>query len=261
MRLSEWQRQMEAYLLDDRTEPNAALRASLVGSSALSVDEGLAIYHNAYRARLVQALAEDYPAVSARLGEAFEGMARDYLRVCPSRHYSLRWLGERLPAFIEQRGDQALAELARLEWAFTLAFDAAQGEPLTLADMAAMPANDWPGLRVHLQPSVQWLGCRYNSVEAWRSHKEGSGLPGSRTLDEINHCLIWRQGLISRYRSLEEGEAEALKGMAVDGLCFAELCTVLSERNENAALQAAVWLKRWVGEGLLARVSDRADDR
>ncbi|MCZ3030502.1 hypothetical protein NYY88_19540, partial [Acinetobacter baumannii] len=86
----------------------------------------------------------------------------------PSAHYSLRWLGERFPAFIVEHlvAEQSapLAELARLEWAFTLAFDAPQGEPLALADMAQLAPEDWPGLQVNLAPSVQQMLCHFNTV-------------------------------------------------------------------------------------------------
>lgn len=261
MRLNDWQRELEAYLLGEQPIPVAALLASLRGSPALSAEDGLAIYHNAYRARLLDTLRDDYPALHRWLGDdEFERLAQAYLRAHPSQHYSLRWLGARLPDFLEGHPIAAqsapLAELARLEWAFTLAFDAADGTPLTLEAMASLPPAEWPSLRVRLLPSVQWLPCRHNSLALWRAAKaEGEDLPPNQPLEQEEVCLIWRQGLISRYRSLGVAEAGALHGMCRQDWTFAELCSELAAHSDAAPLQAASWLKQWIAEGLLERSS------
>lgn len=86
MRLNEWQREVERYLLGNQSTPDAALAASLLGSAALSAEQGLAIYHNAYRARLLEALQGDYAAIHAWLGDDdFERLGRDYLDAHPRR--------------------------------------------------------------------------------------------------------------------------------------------------------------------------------
>lgn len=258
MRLNDWQRELEAYLLGQDATANPALRTSLLGSPALSAEQGLAIYHNAYRARLLEALRGGYHAVHGWLGdEQFDALAGAYIEAHPSQHFSLRWLGARLASFIEgylvAEQSAPLSELARLEWAFSLAFDTPAGDPLSLQQMASLPAADWPTLQVRLLPSVQWQSCRYNSVAVWRALKDGTAFPGSTRLEQPQVCLIWRQGLISQYRSLEPGEAAALHGMAVAGWSFAELCAQLSELGDNAPLQAATWLRQWLSDGLLQR--------
>ncbi|WP_439886886.1 HvfC/BufC family peptide modification chaperone [Pseudomonas sp. MBLB4123] len=258
MRLNDWQRQLENYLLGGDPQPDPALCASLRGSEALAVEQGLAIYHNAYRARLLEALRGDYGALHGWLGdEEFDALALAYVDAHPSRHFSLRWLGERLGDFIDGYLVPAqaapLGELARLEWAFTLAFDAPAGQPLTLEQMAGLAPQEWPALQVRLLPSVQWQACRFNSLAIWRAHKEQAAFPGSSELPQALVCLIWRQGLISRYRSLEPAEAAALHGMAVAGWSFAELCERLGELGDQAPLQAASWLRQWLHEGLLQR--------
>lgn len=258
MRLSEWQQAVEAYLLGGQACPPAELRASLIGSPALDVDQGLAIYHNAYRARLQETLRGDYPALHHWLGDdEFAALAAAYLDAHPSRHFSLRWLGEALPGFIEghlvPQQSAPLAELARLEWAFTLAFDAPDGHPLSLQTMAELPAEDWPALRVGLLPSVQWQACRHNSLAIWRALKAEAEFPGSAPLPQAEVCLVWRQARISRFRCLSAAEAEALDGMARQGWNFAELCGQLSLLGDGAAPQAAAWLKQWLSDGLLAR--------
>ena len=259
MRLSDWQAQVQAYLLSPDAQPNPALQASLLGSAALSAEQGLAIYHNAYRARLLEALRGDFPAVHGWLGDdEFDTLALSYLDAHPSQHFSLRWLGAQLSAFIDGYLIPAqaapLSELAQLEWAFTLAFDAPEGQPLSLTQVAELPAEAWPTLQARLLPSVQWLECRHNSLAIWRACKEQGDFPGSQPLAEAQTCVIWRDQLITRYRSLAVDEAAALQGMAVQGWCFAELCGELAHLGEQAPVQAVSWLRQWLADGLLQRV-------
>lgn len=260
MRLSDWQHAIEHYLLGESPVAGPDLRSSLLGSQALDVDQGLAVYHNAYRARLLEALRGDYPAVHGWMGDdEFDALALAYLNAHPSRHYSLRWLGAELADFIDGHliPSQAasLSELARLEWAFTLAFDAPGGEPLAVQHVNSLAAEEWPALQVSLLPSVQWQVCRHNSLAIWKAIKEQDTFPGSEVLAEEEVCLIWRDGLITRYRTLPGAEAMALQGMAREGWCFAELCLQLSERVDNAPLQAVTWLRQWLNDGMLQRVA------
>jgi len=258
MRLNDWQLAVEDYLLGADAQPNTALQASLIGSPTLSVEQGLAIYHHAYRARLLGVMLEDFPAVRYWLGdEEFAAWVQAYLDAYPSRHFSLRWLGERFAEFLQQQlnpeHSAPLVELANLEWAFTLAFDALPGEPLSLEQMAQLPASEWPGLQVQLLPCVQRLQLHYNSVALWQAAKAEGEFPPSVRLAQPTLCLLWRHQLISQYRSFASDEASALLGMCDAGWTFAELCEQLAEHDEQAPLKAAGWLKLWLSEGLLLR--------
>lgn len=255
MRLNDWQRELENYLLNDDPQAMQALLPELRDGPTLSGAGGLGIYHNAYRARLLETLRGDYPTVHSWLGDAeFDALMRAYLHAHPPRHFSLRWLGEQLPAFIERHlvavQAEPLAELARLEWAFTLAFDAADGEPLSLQQIAALPAEHWPLLQVRGHPSLQCLPCRHNSLALWRAVKAGSDFPGSQPLAAEELCLVWRQDLVCRYRALASDEASALQRMLA-GASFAELCASLVAHGEQAPALAAGWLKQWLQDGLL----------
>ena len=255
MRLNDWQRELEHYLLGDDPQAMHALLPELQDGPTLSGARGLAIYHHAYRARLLETLRGDYAAVHAWLGDdEFDALMHAYLRAHPPRHYSLRWLGEQLPDFIEQHlvAEQAapLAELARLEWAFTLAFDAADTEALSLEQVAALPAEHWPTLQFAAHPSLQRLPCRYNSVALWRAMKDGDEFPGSQPLATEEWCLVWRQALVCRYRALAAAEGAALQCL-LGGASFAELCASLASHGEQAPALAAGWLKQWLQDGLL----------
>lgn len=259
MRLNDWQRAFEKYLSGEHSTANPALIASLTGGLTLDVNTGLAIYHNAYRARLLEVLQGDYPAIWQWLGDdEFEQLATAYIRQFPSRHYSLRWFGEGFEVFIREhlvaKQSAPLAELAALEWAFTLAFDAPSGTPLTVQDMMVLAQEDWSTLRVSPSPSLRWLECAFNSVALWRAGKNEIPFPGSKALGEPHIVVISRTELVCHYRSLETAEANALKGMFERGLNFGELCCVLSASyGEGAPVQAVIWLKQWIHDGWLER--------
>lgn len=260
MRLKEWQLVFESFLLDDDATANPVLGKSLIGGPTLDVGTGLAIYHNAYKARLVEVLRNDFVAILHWMGDdEFDRLASSYIRHSPPGHYSLRWLGKGFEGFIREHlvpeQSAPLAELASLEWAFTLAFDAPAGQPLTLQSMATLAPEEWPELRVKPTPSLQWLECRFNSLSLWRSVKEESDFPDSTVLEIPQACLIWRCELICHYRSLDPAEATALNGLLAGGWNFSELCTQLAViYGEGAPLQAVTWLKQWVQDGLLERL-------
>ncbi|KRA07734.1 HvfC/BufC N-terminal domain-containing protein [Pseudomonas sp. Root569] len=259
MRLIDWQLAFEQHLLSETSIANSGFAATLLGGPTLDVDTGLAIYHNAYLSRLQEVLRHDFGAIWYWLGDdEFALLTQAYIRRYPSAHYSLRWLGERFAVFILEHlvAEQSapLAEMARLEWAFTLAFDAPQGAPLTLNDMAQLAPEDWPALQVTPAPSVQQLLCRFNTVAIWRASKEQLDFPGSQALNLAQICLVWRHENVCHYRSLEPEEACALAGMVTTGWSFSELCAQLAVTyEEGAPLQAATWLKQWIQDGLLER--------
>ncbi|MGE1151912.1 DNA-binding domain-containing protein [Pseudomonas sp. ICMP 460] len=259
MRLTDWQLAFEQHVLSETPVVNSSFAATLLGGPTLDVATGLAIYHNAYVSRLQEVLQHDFGAMWYWLGDdEFALLAQAYVRRYPSAHYSLRWFGEQFPAFIVEHlvAEQSapLAELARLEWAFTLAFDAPQGQPLSLDDMAQLPPEDWPGLQATLAPSVQQRRCQFNSVAIWRASKDESDFPNSHALELAQICLVWRHQNVCHYRSLEPLEACALAGMVTTGWTFSELCEqLLVTYGEGAPLQAVTWLKQWVQDGLLER--------
>ncbi|MGH8595413.1 MAG: HvfC/BufC family peptide modification chaperone, partial [Gammaproteobacteria bacterium] len=132
-------------------------------------DVGVEVYCEGYTARLVEALASDYPQLSGWLGpEQFADLARSYLHAHPSRNPSLRWLGAEFPAFISN--EQALphsafcAEIARFEWALTEVFDAADARPLEIAALKFHAPEQWPRLLLVFLPALRILYLDWNSV-------------------------------------------------------------------------------------------------
>lgn len=248
------------------TDLQAAVQAHLLTGDAaakkLLTDrptQRLAIYTFAYRARLRDALAEDFPALAAELGlRRFDRLAQAYFAAHPSRHYSIREIGRALPNFLRDYAPQRphLSEVAQFEWAQLQAFDAADCAPVTLDEFATVPPGAWPRLSLRLAPSVQSLAFVTSAVERARALRSGETAPTLRRYRKARHCLIWRQGLEVFFRPLEAPEATALATVA-DGARFDALCETLCAQLDAPSVPAyaVALLKRWAQDGLIENLS------
>jgi hypothetical protein len=249
-------RALQAAFTRRLLDGDSSVAEHIAATDGPSVARRLDVYANAYHARLVEALATDYEALEKMLGEqAFAQLCRDYVAAHPSRHASLRWLGEQLPTFLTQTCTEQpdLAELARFEWSMAAAFDAPDTLIAGIEDAGRLPPEAWPTLRLTLHPSVHRLELDWNTLARWRACKDGNAIPPAEHLPESGTCLIWREGLTTRYRSLEADEAMALEA-AASGAGFGEICARLARLvgdQEATALRAAGLLKGWLGAGLI----------
>jgi len=234
-----------------------AIVPAIVDSGELSARDRLSIYVYGYKARLGEALGTDYKAIKGLLGDdEFERMASMYIDAWPSRHYSLRWFGQHLAEFLEDTLDESqgfLVELARLEWAFVMSFDAADHAVVSEAEVAAIPPGDWPGLRLSLSPSLNCGRYSWNVLELWKLGRDEGDTVEPIRLEAPASILIWRQALKTRYRSLQPAEAAGLL-CVMQGGDFSDLCTELAgfHAEPEVALAAASLLKTWINEGLVS---------
>jgi hypothetical protein len=127
--------------------------------------ERLEIYNRQYWFRVLSCLSEDFPGVGAVLGEKkFDRLSEAYLADCPSRSFTLRNLGSRLPAWIEKhpsfvRPHARLAlDMARLEWAEIVAFDGPQETPLQPQDLVEGFDSR---MKLPVQPCITLLELHY----------------------------------------------------------------------------------------------------
>lgn len=207
----------------------------------------LRIYADAYRLRLVEVLGNDFPATRAALGDnGFSAMAERYLQAHPSMQPSVRHVGSAFADWLEKQADAptGLHELARFEWLQAAAFDAVDASTLGIDDVASLPAEAWPTLRLRLHPATHLLDTTRIAI--------AGGVPTLADGDSPARWLLWRDadGDV-RWRRLEADEAEALRAIERDA-GFGEACERLSAMHEDGALRAASLLKRWLADGLLA---------
>jgi hypothetical protein len=131
----------------------------------LTALERFQIYNRMYWFRLIECFHDDNPGLRAALGaRRFSKLTQAYLAEQPSRSYTLRNLCSRLEMFLRSQPEwttplTALAvDIARFEWAQTVAFDEPGRVILTAADIGATPPSR---LRLGLQPYLTLLALRY----------------------------------------------------------------------------------------------------
>jgi hypothetical protein len=220
----------------------------------------LEAYRHAYRARLIAALRSNYPVLHLSLGDDdFEALALDYLATHPSRHPSIRWYGHALVDHLNAQADAqalhpALIDLARMEWALCLSFDAPDAPALTAADLASTPTAEWHGLRFRPHPTVQVLQLGWSVEPAWRALTDDALAQAPEPQASPHALLVWRLGLETRWRSLDPPEAEVLQAACQDRT-FGELCAQAANQagGQHAAATVAAWLHRWLADGLFQR--------
>jgi hypothetical protein len=138
----------------------AEIDSLIAPNEKLSAFERLEVYNRQYWFRLFETLDTDYPALIKLIGNSrFRQLAEAYLSDCPSASYTLRDLGSRLESWLRKNpqhaGDfpEAAADIARLEWAYVEAFDAAELPPADPEAFAA--AGEQAKLR--LQPHIRFI--------------------------------------------------------------------------------------------------------
>jgi hypothetical protein len=261
MQLAELQRAFQDHVLLG----SHGIYKAVLGSADFPAAFRMGVYADAYHLRLTEALAHTYPRVQQSLGnEAFASMARSYLAARPSSHVSVRWFGDQLAAHLAQdaqyRRKPWVAELAQWEWTVAAAFDASDADPLGLDALAGISTEEWPDLRFQFHPSVHTLYLQTNAAVIFQALSEEAKVPGAVVFRTPQVWVIWRQELTTRYRLLDENEAQALQtlaGLAPDRVgLFKEMCETLCQFHDtyDVPLIAAGMLKTWLTQGLIVAV-------
>ena len=259
--LSQLQSDFQAYLIDQTK--GAGFKTCIVDDAKVGVKRRLGIYADAYRLRIIEALANSYPKLKALLGDnTFNAIARSYIDQYPSTYRNMRWVGDVMCEHLTKTLPKhpLAAEIAQFEWALGLAFDAEDAPILSLQDLAAIAPESWGDLRFKFHPAVQLLSPTYNVLLVWQALNIGKTSPKATQINEP--CVVWRKELNSHYRSLEHTEYAAIQSVML-GTSFGELCEKLQENaslestsEDEATIQAAQYLSGWLNGGLITATID-----
>lgn len=251
--LSELQARFQQHLIDG----DPGLIADIAGPDDAYRQTRLRIYYSAYRLRLIGALAVDYPALKALVGESvFEALAIAYIDAHPSTYRNLRWFGKTLPWFLRTEPafsrQAVLAELAEFEWAQGLAFDAEDAAQTGFENVASVPAEDWPRLRFIAHPSLHLVESHWNVIAIWHAHRDQQKLPAPTRHRQASTIAIWRKDFRTYFRTLDDDETwlwRALAAGAGFGAACAQFAAETGTADADAALRAASLLRGWIDEG------------
>lgn len=245
------QRMQQAVLAD-----KPARLDDIQGDASADAQARLGIYRHGYRARLRDALASEFSGLRCLAGRRFNALLDRYIDAHPSTHYNIRWHGAGLAAFLGyaqpwlERSE--LADMARLDWAISTAFDAADEACVAPADLAAVPPERWVSLSLQPQIHLQILTLSCNADAFRRAADQSGPRPHLRRFRHPQHLLVWRQALAVRYRWLADDERQLLSG-ATRGETVATLCDRLAGLSDTkqAMPRLATLLHGWLEAGLI----------
>lgn len=218
------------------------------------------VYRDAYYARLISILADDYQLLEKMLGEEdFKSLVMGYLQAYPPQSFSVHHVDADFLQHLDEMGEDMvfIKEFAAFEKAFKDVLHATAFDPLTLDYIKQLPQEQSGECTMRLQPTVQLLSLQHNILECWEAVKTGEGEVDISINPELDHYVIWRQGLTAYYAQIDPKEAKLVILMRGEGVAFNELCSVAMTLmpEEQATSWVAACLSRWLEQELLQKVA------
>ncbi len=238
-------------------------------SSRLGSAERLAVYGNAYFARLVECLGEEFPATRYALGEeTFESFAFGYVNDSPSSSYSLGFLGERFAQYlIDTRPTDVpkpgwpdfLIDLATLERTYAEVFDGPGPENLATLqpeDLQSVPPELVNDVRFVPVPSLRLMEASFPVHEYVTAVRRDQSLEIPMPAETL--LVITRREYVVRRGTVSRAEFQLLRAI-IDGNTLGAAIEIAAEAmpdetDEELASNLSKWFQHWASAGWFLRV-------
>lgn len=155
------------------TDPSRPAPDDLVGPDGSPARRRFAVYRNNVIVGLTEAIAAAYPIVQKIVGEQFfRAMARQFVLDDPPQSPLLLEYGARFPTFVSSFQPASnlpyLADVARIERAWTEAYHAAEAVPIDPRTLSDIPGAELPGLLFSIHPSTRLVRSAMPALTIWR---------------------------------------------------------------------------------------------
>lgn len=218
-----------------------AVPAGLVGPDGKPSARRFSVYRNNVILGLANGLGEAYPVVRRLVGETFfRAMAAEFAAANPPAGPMMFAYGAGFAEFIEGFPPVAelpyLADVARLERAWTEAYHAAEDTPVGPAALQAFGAAEIGSVRLALHGSLRIVASDFPIVTIWQANVAETE-PGPIDLAQGGEtALIARPGAEVEMRRLGPGAAAFLIAVAGGrGLAAAAECGLVAETGFDVA--------------------------
>lgn len=195
----------------------SAVPPALIGRSGGSPARRFGVYRNNVYAGLISVLAGRFPATAKLVGEEFfRAMAREYVETAPPASALLLAYGAGFAGFIGAFPPASavpyLADVARIEWAWHEAYNAADAEPLSQDALKVLGAQA-DDLIFTLHPSARLVRSIYPVITIWDlTMRDGDDEPGRLPADGED-ALVLRPALEVAVRRLPPGGAVFIQAL------------------------------------------------
>lgn len=252
MKLQDLQSEFQKIILDAECDGADWVAESAQDMSSL---ERMAIYHNAYRVRLVDVLLDTFEHTAIYLGDDwFRQLASAYVQSQHSTHTNIGFYGREFPIFLadELKDDGEISELALMDWTLRRAFDGSDSSVMRQEDLQMLADDDDPDISLQAVPTLSIIKQRFNTLDIWQAINNDVRPAEARTLDKPLKLLVWRKGHSPYFRSLTELESAALD--CLRSTCsLNEVGSVLEKEfpDEDVATEFGIMLQRWLQDELI----------
>ncbi len=221
----------------------------------------LGVYINAYRYRLYDVVAEDYPVLQHYLGtEKFESLIWDFVNNAQSDHFNIGRFALKLPAFLHNHAaaDVFAKECCAFETAIAQLADYPETVALTPAHLAGMaPEALWQSV-LYPRRALQLFAFTYPVYAYYQAVKQDEApqppLPekSPEKSHEKSYAVVFRHDDVVWRMSLEANEYHLLSKL----FSGQTIGAALADLDESVATQISTWFDRWMRNGLLAVNAD-----
>jgi hypothetical protein len=247
--LRDLQRWFAHGVMDRKRIENADIDTVLTQGPRLSASERLEIYRYAYRARLVECLADDYPVLAKSIGDAaFEALAKAYIDAHPSRGPNLNRYGRHFAASLE---DPFAADLARLEWAMVEVLHAPASPPFPVERLEAIPLDERRKMRLEKSTTLRFLefGHPVNRHLNRVKNGEAPAIPARAW----SATAVYRAGYTIWRMDFTPAMADVLKAL-LEGRTLEDALATLEEAPVVEG-DVMAWFKAWIEGGFFCDFS------
>lgn len=173
---------------------SAKLINEIIPGGKLDPEAALDVYRKDYRARLSNALADNFEAVWWVLGdEDFFNLCWEYIQAHPSMKPDLGEQGIYFSEFLKNhplsKNIPFLSDLARLEWAFQEAFACEREPALSAEEVAGL--NDLESRILPFKKSIRLISSPWNIHAFWQA-RESDDDPEINVNSE-NHLILHKK--------------------------------------------------------------------
>jgi len=174
--------------------PAATLLAEIDGHGLASAAR-LQLHRNNTLIGLTEALHTSFPVVARLVGNRFFDFAADrFIRDTPPHAPRLADYGGEFPAFLAgfepARSLPYLPDVARLEWAVNLAYNASDETPLAPAALVGLAPDLYPRLRLALHSSCRLMRSPFPIKRIWLANQPGTDAEDAIDLAEGAATLL-----------------------------------------------------------------------
>ncbi len=223
-------------------------------SPTLDEMERLNIYRGMYLLRMEEALSIDFPATKQLLGsQRFFELVEDYVKVHPSKSWTLDHLGRQFPGFVQSHplagSFPGLTDMVRLEAALCEVFNAEEKASLGSEEVMEVPPERWARLTLFTIPALRLLRLSSNANQRYKAFNADQEWPAYQAGEQ--GVVVWRHQYKLWRMPLEENAFAMLSALHERNPIGVALNQVLG-RHEVEEHEVFEWFSSWVNEGMFA---------